>query len=73
MHAADQVVSFNETVRHQRPAVQAAAVEDRDLVIEAHDNEIDFADQGILRRAVFEVLQLCDSNFVHFISSDFSK
>ena len=42
--AADQVLAVDMAVGHERAPVQAAAVEDRHVVVVAHDAEIDVAD-----------------------------
>ena len=65
VHAADQVLAVDVAVRHEGAPVQAAAVEDRHVLVVAHDAEIDVADQGIGRLAVFQFVERLDRDLVH--------
>ena len=55
MHTANEVLTTQKAVRHQRAPVQTATIEHRHFVIDAHDDKIDLAHQRIGRVAVFEV------------------
>ena len=65
VHAADQVLAVDMAVGHERAPVQAAAIEDGDLVVVAHDAEVDVADQRVGRLAVRQLVERLDGNFVH--------
>ncbi len=65
VHAADQVATTHETVGHQRAAVQAAAIKNRYVLVEAHNHQIDFANERILRRAIWKIGESGDRNLVH--------
>lgn len=65
MHAANQVVAFDESVGHQRTAVRAATVHDRHIIVHSHDDEIDGADQRMLRRTIFKFFPISNDSFFH--------
>ena len=53
----------------ERYVINAAETHVHDAkLIETHNDEIDLADQRILRFAVFQVLKVCDGDFVNFAS-----
>ena len=62
---ADQVPPPHEPVRHERAPVQAATIENRDLIVEAHDDKVDLADKRIGRLAIGQFGQTCHGCFVH--------
>ncbi len=62
---ANDVVTFDVTVRHEGTAMRTTAVENANLVIEAHDDKVDVRDQGIRWRSVLQRVPLADSDFVH--------
>lgn len=45
--AADEVVALDMAVGQQGSSMVAATVEDRNTVLETHDDEIDISDQGV--------------------------
>ena len=65
VHAADQVLAVDMAVGHERAPVQTAAVEDRHVVVVAHDAEIDLAGQRISRLAVLQFVKRLDRDLVH--------
>ncbi len=65
MHATDQVIAFDETVRHQRATMRTTAVHDRHFVIESNYDEIDISDKRMLWRAVFKFFPVSNRDFVH--------
>ena len=55
MQPADQILADHASVGEQRAAMQAAAVEDRDRLVDAHDHEVDVGDEGVGGRSVLEL------------------
>ena len=68
VNAADEVVAFDAAVGHQRAPVQAAAVQHRDGIVEAHDDEIDALDERVRGLPVWEFFEACDGGLVHGLS-----
>jgi hypothetical protein len=65
VHTADQVPSLDGAVGQQRAAMEAAAVQDRDLVIVADDDQVHVLHEGVGGLAVLEGSPVSDSAFSH--------
>jgi hypothetical protein len=68
MNAANEVVAFDAAIGHQRASVQAAAVQHRNRIVEAHDDQIDTLDECVRRLPVCEFFIACDGGLVHGLS-----
>ena len=62
---ADEVVALHPAVRHQGTPVQTAAVEHRLVVVEAHDHEVDTADERTDGLAVRQGAPGRDPHWLH--------
>jgi phage terminase large subunit-like protein len=65
VHAADQVVAFDMTVRHQRAAVCTTTVQHGDLVIVTNDNEVNIGNKRVRRCAIFKIIPIAYGYFFH--------
>jgi hypothetical protein len=65
MYPADEVVAVDVTVGHQGAAMCTTPVQDGHLVIVANDYKIDIRNQRMHRFAVFDVIPVCNGEFIH--------
>jgi hypothetical protein len=65
VHAADQVVAFDMTVRHQCAAVRTTTVQHGDRVIVTNDNEVNIGDKRVSRCAIFKIIPIAYGYVFH--------